>query len=166
MTKHLACGPEKRLSVKTIPCNAFCRSCRACAYREEKGCRVSVPAVQAQPGCATFTSDLASAKPRAPERFCFDLVSTQLWLCMAPKKRSSTGSVKTAFVEIKDVKPGQTVSVKGKVLSKSGTMTLGDVLWDCVKFGTEGGHSFESLALQLFSFWCNVPSVMFACSCF
>ena len=85
---------------------------------------------------------------------------------MAPKKRTSTGSVKTAFVEIKDVKPGQTVSVKGKVLSKSGTMTLGDVLWDWVKFGTEGGLSFEILALQLFSFWCNVPSVMFACSCF
>ena len=93
-------------------------------------------AVEAQPGCATFTSDLASAKPRASERFCFDLVSTQLRLCMAPKKRSSTGSVKTAFVEIKHVKPGQTVSVKGKVLSKSGTRTLGDVLWDCVKFGT------------------------------
>ena len=47
---------------------------------------------------------------------------------MAPKKRSSTGSVKTAFVEIKDVKPGQTVSVKGKVMTKSGTMTLGEVL--------------------------------------
>ena len=35
-------------------------------------------AVEAQPGCATFTSDLASAKPRASERFCFHLVSTQL----------------------------------------------------------------------------------------
>ena len=28
------------------------------------------------------------------------------------------------IVEIKDVRPGQTVSVKGKVMSKSGTMTL------------------------------------------
>ena len=84
---------------------------------------------------------------------------------MAPKKRSSTGSVKTAFVEIKDVKPGQTVSVKGKVLSKSGTMTLGDVLWDYVVFRKEGWHCFESLALQLF-FCCYVPSLMFACSFF
>ena len=43
---------------------------------------------------------------------------------MAPKKRTSSGTVKTAFVEIKDVRPGQTVSVKGKVMSKSGTMIL------------------------------------------
>ena len=108
----------------------FCRGCVACAYHPDKGCSVSFPVVQAQPGCATPTSDLASGKPTVPERFYFDLVSTQLWLCMAPKKRSSTGSVKTAFVDIKDVRPGQIMSVKGKVLSKSGTMTLGDMLWD------------------------------------
>ena len=51
-------------------------------------------------------------------------MSRQLRVCMAPKKRTSTGTVKTAFVEIKDVRPGQTVSVKGKVMSKSGTMIL------------------------------------------
>ena len=137
----------------------FCRGCVACAYHPDKGCSVSFPVVQAQPGCATPTSDLASGKPTVPERFYFDLVSTQLWLCMAPKKRSSTGSVKTAFVDIKDVRPGQTVSVKGKVLSKSGTMTLGDVLWDYGVFRKQGWHSFQSLALQLLFLLCAQPHV-------
>ena len=98
---------------------------------------------QAELGCATPTSDLESVKATASEPLYFDLVSTQLWLCMAPKKRSSTGSVKTAFVEIKDVRPGQTVSVKGKVLSKSGTMTLGDVLWDYGVFRKQGVAQFS-----------------------
>ena len=47
------------------------------------------------------------------------------WLSMAPKKRTSTGAVKSAFVAIKNVKDGQTVSIKGKVLSKSAVVSFG-----------------------------------------
>ena len=49
---------------------------------------------------------------------------------MAPKKRTSTGAVKTAFVAVKNVKDGQTVSVKGKVLSKSAIVSFGYMFWN------------------------------------
>ena len=42
---------------------------------------------------------------------------------MAPKKRTSTGTVKNSMVELKSVKEGQVVSVSGKVMTKSGLMT-------------------------------------------
>ena len=42
---------------------------------------------------------------------------------MAPKKRTSSGTVKNAVVELKNVKEGQVVSVSGKVMTKSGLMT-------------------------------------------
>ena len=44
---------------------------------------------------------------------------------MAPKKRKSTGEIKTNFVALSDVKPGQVVSVKGKVMTKTGVMIFG-----------------------------------------
>ena len=47
---------------------------------------------------------------------------------MVPKKRTSTGAVKSAFVAVKNVKDGQTVSVKGKVMRKSGILNF-----DCKK---------------------------------
>ena len=109
-------------------------------------------------------SDLVSVKPTGSERFCFDLVSTQLWLCMAPKKRSSTGAVKTAFVDIKDVKPGQTVSVKGKVLSKSGTMTFGDMLWNCGVLRERGWESLQKRALHMVFLLCALPSSLYGVS--
>ena len=42
---------------------------------------------------------------------------------MAPKKRTSSGTVKNALVQLKNVKEHQVVSVSGKVMSKSGLMT-------------------------------------------
>ena len=43
---------------------------------------------------------------------------------MAPKKRNSTGAIKGTFVDVNSVKAGQVVSVKGKVMTKSGLMIL------------------------------------------
>jgi len=42
---------------------------------------------------------------------------------MAPKKRTSSGTVKHVVVEMKTIKEGQVVSVSGKVMSKTGLMT-------------------------------------------
>ena len=44
---------------------------------------------------------------------------------MAPKKRTSSGTVKNALVQLKTVKEGQIVSVQGKVMSKTGVMICG-----------------------------------------
>ena len=42
---------------------------------------------------------------------------------MAPKKKTSLGTVKNAVVQLKNVKIGQVVSVSGKVMTTSGLMT-------------------------------------------
>ena len=44
---------------------------------------------------------------------------------MAPKKRTSTRTVKNAMLELKTVKEGQIVSVQGKIMSKTGVMICG-----------------------------------------
>ena len=44
---------------------------------------------------------------------------------MAPKKRTSTGTVKNAVVQLRTVKEGQIVSVQGKAMSKTGVMICG-----------------------------------------
>ena len=44
---------------------------------------------------------------------------------MAPKKRTSTGTVKNALVQLRTVKEGQIVSVQGKIMSKTGVMICG-----------------------------------------
>ena len=86
----------------------------------------------------TPNCDPVSVKPTGPELFFFDLVSRQPWLCMAPKKRTSAGAVKTAFVAIKNVKDGQTVSAKGKVLSKSAIVSFGYMFWNSWVFRAVG----------------------------
>ena len=58
---------------------------------------------------------------------------------MAPKKRTSTGAVKTAFVSVKNVKDGQTVSVKGKVLRKSAIVSFGNIFSKILMFFGRGG---------------------------
>ena len=42
---------------------------------------------------------------------------------MPPKKRTSSGSVKSPVVGLKTIKDGETASVAGKVMSKTGVMT-------------------------------------------
>ena len=44
---------------------------------------------------------------------------------MAPKKRTSTGTVKNALVRLRTVKEGPIASVQGKVMSKTGVMIYG-----------------------------------------
>ena len=44
---------------------------------------------------------------------------------MAPKKRTSSGTVKTAFQKIRDLTPNETISITGKVVTKTGSIFLG-----------------------------------------
>ena len=44
---------------------------------------------------------------------------------MAPKKRTSTGTVKTAVQKIRALTPNEATSVTGKIMTKTGSMFLG-----------------------------------------
>ena len=62
---------------------------------------------------------------------------------MAPKKGTSSGTVKNAVVELKTVKEGQVVSVSGKIMSKTGLMTKAQTgttwAWVEIQDSADGG---------------------------
>ena len=74
---------------------------------------------------------------RQPYSFCTSgclsggVVRKEPVAIMAPKKRTSAGTIKNAVVPIQRVKEGDTVSVAGKILTKSGLMRQGStgILW-------------------------------------
>ena len=62
---------------------------------------------------------------------------------MAPKKRTSSGTVKHVVVELKTIKEGQIASVSGEVMSKTGLMTSAKTgtTWACadIQDSEDGG---------------------------
>ena len=64
---------------------------------------------------------------------------------MAPKKRTSTVDNASDFVAVKDVKEGQTFSVMGTVMSKSGILNFDCKKSDCCIQTTCGVHLHTSL---------------------
>ena len=76
---------------------------------------------------------------------------------MAPKKRTSSGTVKHAVVELKTIKEGQVVSVSGKVMSKTGLMTKAQTgttwAWADIQDSEDGGKmrikGFKELAKRI-----------------
>ena len=62
---------------------------------------------------------------------------------MAPKKRTSAGAIKNAVVPIQRVREGDTVSVAGKILTKSGLLTKASTgtvwAWADIQDSEEGG---------------------------
>ena len=62
----------------------------------------------------------------------------QFWLSMVSKKEEFKRSFQNGFVAVKNVKDGQTVNVKGKVLSKSAIVSFGYKLWNSSVFRAVG----------------------------
>ena len=114
--------------------------------------------------CNTYFRPCVSETNRSRAVLLRPCVITAL-VAHGAEKRSSTGAIITAFVDIKDVKPGQTVSVHGKVLSKSGTMTFGDMLWNCGVFQERGWESLQKRASHMF-FFVMCPAESFFCMLF
>ena len=100
---------------------------------------------------------------RQPYSFCTSgclsggVVRKESVAIMAPKKRTSSGSIKNAVVSIDKVKEGDTVSVVGKILTKSGLLTKASTgtvwAWADIQDSEAGGKlrvkAFHPLAKQV-----------------